>query len=243
MICVVYVDGIIFWSKDTGDINSSAMQLRELGVNLEQEDDAAGFLGVTLEWDPDTGLLEMKQTGLIKRVIEALGLDDGLVKGKYTPSESKPLVKNLNGEATSGAFSYSSVVGMLLYLSGHTQPDITFAVNCCARYMFCPKHLHELASKRIGCYLKQTSDRGIVMNPSSNVCKIDAYPDADFAGMYGHEDNTDPACAKSCTGFIITFAECPVFWQSKLQTETALSTMESKNHSSFCMLQRAVSYH
>jgi hypothetical protein len=204
------------------------MQLHELGVDLEQEDDAAGFLGVKLERDPETGLLEMKQTGLIKRVIKAIGLDDGLVKGKYTPSESKPLVKNLNGEAASGAFSYSSVVGMLLYLSEHTHPDITFAVNCCAQYMFCPKHLHELALQRIGRYLKQTSNCRMVMNPSSNVCKIDAYPDADFAGMYSHEDHTDPACATSCTGFIITFAESPMFWQSKLQTETALSTMEAK---------------
>ncbi len=66
MICVVYVDDVIFCSKDTEDINSLAMQLRELGVDLEQEDDAAGFLGVTLERDPETGLLEMKQTGLIK---------------------------------------------------------------------------------------------------------------------------------------------------------------------------------
>ncbi len=77
--------------------------------------------------------------------------------------------------------------------------------------MICPKHLHELALKRIGCYLKQTSDHGMVMNPSSNFFQIDAYPDADFAGMYGHEDHTDPACAKSCTGFIITFADCPMF--------------------------------
>jgi hypothetical protein len=202
--------------------------LRELGVNLEQEDDPAGFLGVTLARDPETGLLEMKQTGLIKRVIKALGFDNELVKGKYTPSESKPLFKNLNCETARGAFSYSSVVGMLLYLSGHTRPDITLAVNCCAQYMFCPKHLHELALKCIGHYLKQTSDHGMVMNPSSDVCKIDAYPDADFAGMYGHEYHTDPACAKSRTGFNITFAECPVFWQSKLQTETALSMMEAK---------------
>jgi hypothetical protein len=159
VICVVYVDDIIFWSKDTAEINSSARQLRELCVDLEQEDNAAGFFGVMLERDPETALLEMKQNGLIKRVIEALGLDDGLFKGKFTPSESKPLVKNLNGEAASGAFSYSSVVGMLLYLSGHACPDITFAVNCCARYiMFSPKRLHELALKLIGHYLKQTSD-------------------------------------------------------------------------------------
>ena len=41
--------------------------------------------------------------------------------------------------------------------------------------------------------MKQTPDRGMVMNPSRDVCKIDAYPDADFAGMYGHEEHTDPA--------------------------------------------------
>ncbi len=131
-------------------INESAIQLHDLGVDLEQEDDAAGFLGVMLERDPETSLLEMKQTGLIKRIIEALGLEDG-AKGKFTPSKSKPLVKDVNGDLASGAFSfsYSSVVSMLLYLSGHTRPDITFAVNCCACYMFCPKHSHELALKRI----------------------------------------------------------------------------------------------
>ncbi len=79
------------------------MQLHDLGVDLEQEDDTAGFLGVTFEWDPETSLLEMKLTGLIKRIIEALGLDDG-AKGKFTPSESKTLVKDVNGELASGAF-------------------------------------------------------------------------------------------------------------------------------------------
>jgi hypothetical protein len=94
--------------------------------------------------------------------------------------------------------------------------------------MFRPKHLYKLALKCICCYLKQTSDPGMRMSPSSDVCKIDAYPNADFAGMYGHEEHTDPACAKSCTRFIITFAECPVLWQSKKLTEMALSTMEAK---------------
>jgi hypothetical protein len=108
-----------------------------LGVDLEQEDDAAGFLGVTLG-DASTGLLEMKQTGLIKRVIEALGLDDGYTKGKRTPAKTKPLVKDADGELAHEGFSYSSIVGMLLYLSGHTRPDIAYAVNCCARHMFCP---------------------------------------------------------------------------------------------------------
>jgi hypothetical protein len=174
-------------------------------VALEQEEDAAGFLGVDFVYDKSTGLIEMKQTGLIKRVIEALCLDDGYVKGKHTPAESKPLVKDEDGEAASCSFSYASVVGMLLYLSGHTRPDIAYAVNCCARYMFAPKHSHELALKRIGRYLKNTSERGMVIQPTRELI-VDAYPDADFAGMYGHEKPTDPACAKSRTGFIIMFS-------------------------------------
>ena len=227
VMCIVYVDDLIFWSRDVAKIDKVGMELCKLGVALEQEDNAAGFLGVSMERDSSTGLLELKQTGLIERVVEALGLDDGYARVKHTPAETKPLVKDVDGAPAVEGFSYSSVVGMLLYLSGHTRPDIAYAVNCCARYMFCPKHCHELALKRIGRYLKATATRGMVINPTSEF-SIDAYPDADFAGMYGHENPTDPACAKSRSGFVIMFAGVPVMWQSKLQTETALSTMEAE---------------
>ncbi|KAL7523216.1 LOW QUALITY PROTEIN: hypothetical protein ACHAWF_000428 [Thalassiosira exigua] len=47
-------------------------------------------------------------------------------------------------EEAVGNFSYSSVVGMLFYLSGHSRPGIAFAVNSFDRYMFCPKKSREL---------------------------------------------------------------------------------------------------
>ena len=120
------------------------------------------------------------------------------------------------------------MVGILLYISGHTLPYISYAVNCCARYIFCPKHSHETALKRISCYLKETRYRGLIFNPSSDVCKSDCYPDEYFGGIYGHEILIDPACVKSRTGFIITFTNCPVYWASEFQTETGLSKMESE---------------
>ena len=95
----------------------------------------------------DAGLIEMKQTGLIDRIIETLGLDSRLSNSKWTPAEATPLVRDEDGEPPHGDFSYSSVVGMLLYLSGHTRLDIAYAVNCCARYMFNPRHSHEVALK------------------------------------------------------------------------------------------------
>ena len=68
---------------------------------------------------------------------DALGLNVGLVNGKATPAEHAPLTKNEGGPPASGSFNYASTVGMLLYLSGHSRPDITYSVNCAARYMFC----------------------------------------------------------------------------------------------------------
>ena len=38
----------------------------------------------------------------------------------------------------------------------------------------------------------------------------------------------DPRTAKSRTGYIITYAGCPVTWASKMQTEIALSSTEAE---------------
>ena len=76
--------------------------------------------------------------------------------------------------------------------------------------------------------MKLTRERGLIINPTADTFKGDCYPDANFSGMYGHKKPTDPACVKSRTGYVITVADCPVLWQSKLQTETALSTMEAE---------------
>ena len=65
------------------------------------------------------------------------------------------------------------------------------------------------------------------MNPS-NTLKIDCYPDADFAGLWTHDDKQDPHCVRSRTGYVICLSYCPVLWKRKLQTEIALSTMEAE---------------
>ncbi len=116
---------------------------------------------------------------------------------------------------------------MLLYLSGHSRPDLAFAVHQCVRYIFAPTKRHEHALVRIGRYLKGTMDKGLMLDPSHDL-HLDCYPDADFAGLWNHEKSDDPHCVRSRTGYVITLAGCPVLWASKLQTEIALSTMEAE---------------
>eukprot|EP00804_Cyclotella_cryptica_P004978 CCRYP_014091-RA/>CCRYP_014091-RA protein AED:0.33 eAED:0.35 QI:0/0/0/1/0/0/4/0/696 len=184
-----------------------------------------GFLGVDIVRSGST--ITLLQVGLTKRIIAAVGLCSSLSTSIGTPAETSPLPKDADGPPASGSFNYAAAVGMLPYLSGHSHPDIAFAVHQCAWYTFHPSWRHELALIRIGRYLKGTQDRGLIMTPTSQPC-VDCYPDADFAGLYGHKDSQDPHCARSHTGYVILAFGCPVLWRSCLQTEIALSTMEAE---------------
>ena len=95
--------------------------------------------------------------------------------------------------------------------------------------MFAPKRSQEIALKRIGQYLVGTADKGIILDPkNATSLHIDAYPDADFAGLYKYEDEKDPVCVKSRTGYFVQLGGCPLAWVSKLQREIALSTLEAE---------------
>ncbi len=61
-----------------------------------------------------------------------MGLDVGTVNAKWTPAVAAQTIKDSERAPASGAFSYSSVVRMLLYLSGHTCPDM-FCLKSCMR--------------------------------------------------------------------------------------------------------------
>jgi hypothetical protein len=115
----------------------------------------------------------------------------------------------------------------MLYLSSNSHPNIEFAVHQYARFTHSPRASHAAAIKRIARYLVGTKDRGLTFSPDENL-KLDCYVDADFAGLWRYEDDQDPVCVKSRTGYVFTFAGCPVSWTSKLQTEIALSTLEAE---------------
>jgi len=223
MIVIVYVDDLLIFAKTDALIDSFISSMQREEICLRKEGTAEGYLGVDIS--TVDGRIHLTQSGLSERIVNALGLD------KYstcchTPTDATPLPKDTDGEPASGTINYASVVGMLLYLSGHTRPDLSFAVHQCARYTFAPTRRHEQALLRIGRYLKGTLDKGIFMNPSNNLT-LDCYPDADFAGLWKHEHADDPHCVRSRTGYVITLAGCPVIWASKMQTEIALSTMEA----------------
>jgi len=90
VVAITFVDDTLFWAKDEKDLTSVMVALRnakEYGLLLENEGDAAGFLGVDLK--KENGQIVMTQTGLIDRIISALGLEGGDIRPKLTPAEHK----------------------------------------------------------------------------------------------------------------------------------------------------------
>ena len=236
VVLVSYVDDCVLAAKNQEDIDEVIEALRNAELELEKESDVAGFLGVDIKHQSD-GSIKLSQPGLAMRVVEALNLDGQFPKA--TPA-TDVLPLDPDGDPPHGTYGYSSVVGMLMYLMRHTRPELAFAVSQVARFTHNPKRSHELALERIGLYLMNTINEGVIMNPlvedGNLLLDIDAYVDADFAGLYGKERTEDPSCAKSRTGYVICIAGCPIVWSSKLQPDIALSTMQSEYHAlSMCM--------
>ena len=199
--------------------------LQSDGLEIEPEQDMAGFLGVLIDKNNEKGTYTLTQTGLIERIVTNLNLEGA--NHKQTPAEFGTLSADKDGERCNKPFNYSSIVGMLSYLSGHTRPELEFSVHQCGRYAHNPRAIHETAIKRIGRYLVGTRDKGLILCPTDKL-NLDCYVDADFAGLWNYEDPHDPVCVRSRTGYVITFSGVPIMWKSELQTETALSTMEAE---------------
>jgi hypothetical protein len=175
------------------EIDNLIKQLKKDDIALHKEGTAESYLGVDIQKDGQH--ITLKQEGLTKRIIEALGLDLKYSTPVDTPAESAALGRDIDGKVASGSIYYASVVGMLLYL-GHSHPDISFATHQCARYTHSQRQSHKDALKKIGHYLKGTLTKGLILN-SSKTLNIDCYLDADFAGLWTRDNKQDPHCVCS----------------------------------------------
>jgi hypothetical protein len=127
-------------------------------------------------------------------------------------------------------FHYRLVIGKANFLEKSTRPDIAVAVHQCARFSSDPKQSHPDAVRYFGTYLQGTKDEGIYPGPNDDK-SFECWVDANFLGQYekGAKDmKFDAMTAKSRTGFIITYAGCPITWSSEVQRHAALSSTESE---------------
>ena len=229
---IIYVDDVGIAYKTECAVTELMKQLEKKGLRLTRESSFSEYLGISYEKKSD-GTLELTQKGLIKKIISAVGLEK--CKPNWTPASTECLGLDPTGAPMSDDWLYASVVGMLLYLSSNTRPDICFAVSQVARFSHSPRQSHASAVKTIVRYLSGTADKGTLLSVPSSF-QITAFPDSDFAGLFQRDPDDSPSSAKSRSGYVIKFCNSPLLWKSQLQPSIALSTSESEYYSlSQCM--------
>ena len=197
MIAISWIDDLVFVSRDGSKIDEMVLSLKALGYALDKKEGSglSAFLGIQI--NRTEGSIELSQPGLIDKVIRYTGMQD-CNTGEKTPASVTPLHTDSDGAPWVDAnknWEYAAALRMLMYLANHTRPDIAFAVNQCARFSFGPKQTHAKAIKRILRNLQATRTRGMVFSPIGEII-VDAYADADFAGLWAVEHEQDPLCSK-----------------------------------------------
>jgi hypothetical protein len=227
-IVLTYVDDCILIGDTHARLDALVTSLHDGDENFKLQDEGSidKYLGIEISQIDDTSF-QLTQPFLIERVTQLLGIDQGRTNERLTPVGKPLLNKDLDGVPRKYDWEYRAAIGMLTYLTGSIRPDIAMAVHQCARFSTLPMRSHEQAVMRIGRYLLSTRDKGMVYKPDSSK-GLEVYVDADFAGGWDPGDPGNAESVYSRTGFVIRYASCPIFWQSKLQTEIALSTAEAE---------------
>ena len=225
MFIIIYVDDCGIAAKSNDLVDELLQQLEDKGFQFTREGSFTEFLSINHARLPD-GRIELTQSGLIKKIISTAGMNQ--CNPNQVPTRRDPLGLDPEGPAMKDAFSYPSIVGMLLYLSSNTRPDIAFAVSQVARFTHNPKESHSTtALKVIIRYLKGTINKGLIFSPGSFL-ELGSHCDADFAGLFGQEPSSETNSARSRSGYVIKLAGCPLLWRSRLMAIIAQSTAEAE---------------
>ncbi|KAI7953614.1 hypothetical protein MJO28_006161 [Puccinia striiformis f. sp. tritici] len=125
-------------------------------------------------------------------------------------------VLEINAYDPVGLTEYRSIVGSLMYLSGGTRPDMSYAVNLLARYSSSPSTHHWTALDFLIGYLKRTMKTRLIFKGAND--QLELWSDANWGGE--HERLT--------SGYVVKYLGDSIAWGAKQQTIVALSTCASE---------------
>ena len=134
------------------------------------------------------------------------------VQMKSTPCKiSEVLKRDEDAEPHDESFHYCSVIGKLSHVERCTRLDMASIVHQCARFSKRPKVIYNKANKWLGRYLRLTKSFGYVMQPDFTK-GLEVFVDSNWERNWDStKPETDVDTARSRCGFIIKFAEVPIF--------------------------------
>ena len=182
-------------------------------------------------------LLTIDQSQAISRILA----DNGLTAANTASTPMSPSFTYGADESKilkdSDATAFRSILGSVAYISNHTRPDITCAVNTLCRYMSKPNDNCAVALKHLLRYLAGSQDLGLQFSTNDvKTLRLECFADSDWGGK------GDETKGKSTSGFVCMLGGAPISWGTHLQTVVAQSSAEAELIATF-ESSRNVVYH
>jgi hypothetical protein len=245
MYLAVYVDDILAifphtlvseWEKDKLTI-SNKYKLKDLG-------DCEWILQMSVTRDRSARTITLSQRSYIEVILSGHpSINNKQVSTPYLYKDITVCPEGIADKELSKEdhAEYRSIVGELLYAATISRVDIAYIVSALARYVNKPHNYHMAAAMRVLQYLKGREhycltfssdtesnsirrgvrrDNGLEYESKADNDKLVIYSDSNWGG-----DKEDRI---SVSGWLSTYNNRPVSWQSKKQSTIALSSTEAE---------------
>lgn len=210
----IYVDDGILIGKDKSKIKKILNDL-EKHFEMTYCENPISFLGIEIK--RKEGQILLGQEEYASSIIEKFNMNDA--KSCPTPLVKNNIEKEKEIEVVL-SYPYREAIGSLMYLNSRTRPDLSFAVNYESRFLENPTEQDVKNVKRTLRYIQGHKNINIGYETNSDLTKLEAYSDSDFAG--------DTKSRRSTSGYIIMFCGGPIQWCSRKQPIVALSSCEAE---------------
>ena len=182
-------------------------------------DDGSLVLGVQVTRDRERSTLTITQENYTKFILDRLGMESW--NPLSTPGFSSELSVEQPEETLLNAedkHRYQAITGSVMYLAQITRYEIKYSTSPLARAMSTPVKIHMGAAKHLLVYLSGTKYFSITYKKEG--LRLTAFSDSNW------DNNSDSE--KSMSSYIMMVAKAPVSLKLRLQSLTAMSTMEAE---------------
>ena len=212
---IVHVDDMIFSGNSILVIQTIIASLNK-SFELKCLGDVKNYLGIEVSRDQNN-IFAISQSKYIHKVASEFQLEHS--KGsKYPLAPGYHSLQDTNMLESNN--EYRKLIGMLLYISTNTRPDISAAVGILSQRVSKPRKLDYVEAIRIVKYLMSTKDEKLYMYDTKDSIPLIAFADSDWA--------EDRETRKSISGVICKIFGASVSWSSRKQNIVSTSTTESE---------------
>jgi hypothetical protein len=221
---VIHVDDFLVVAKHPETIKTLTDKISQT-FELKRLGNASQFLGISINRRKN-GMFEINQSHYIKKIASILEVDES--RGSLYPMD--PGYFKLDGNFLEDNKKFRQIIGMLLYISTNTRPDISASVSILAQRVSKPRDVDLRESIRIVKYLMKTNDHSLILgahSPESSKLFADnsSQPLITFTDANWAEERFN---RKSTGGFICQLYGSTICWSSRKQDVVSISTTESE---------------